>query len=655
MTEHQAATPGPSDIPPARRWPWLSVLLALILLACHGWQLHQAEALGLSGSALMTELGANVAPLSATGDYWRLPASLFLHQSWEHLLQNLLVLLAVGLALEAILSRWALLAIFTAGGIFAAWVSAFVHFDYTVQTLLGGARQVIYVSTGASGAILSLTGAALVLALAAQWNGRASAHTRSLMRSALFVSVLTLGYGMVDTSIDNTAHIAGFGFGLLAGMVIAVSQYAPRPALLLGSGLLALGVTGLIAWTGYQGIRQNPSAQDLRRITLDMQSEATRSRDHKRLLAAEQNELPPAASAETARGLVIQEPFVGGVYTAGSADRLHLLKNYDESEAKEFDLSAGRVVSTWVRHSYPDGMTWGCPHDSCFGVGVADLHVDARQAYVANLVKGAVSRVDMASGKVLFSTPTGPFPSRLLVHGNVIYAYDWAAATLTLLDARNGKVLQTLALDDEKDARYRWPHGDTLALSQDQTRLYLLSPYGRVHVYDLAARTLTPWALPTGSSSPYWRVLGIDPDRVVRMGTDGLGRVWLLHADGVSYPDENQRGPAILYKLPRQPRYLTDTFMDADGRHGLILSILDGYIAASSAQTGRLLRLYPLAFPASSLLVMDILDKQRFYVAGREGVQIFDIDQALRADPIATDYQRLLDDERKRISALNPA
>lgn len=254
----------------SRRWPWLTVLMALTLLVCHGWQLHQADVLGLSGAALTTELGANVAPLSATGDYWRLPTSLFLHQSWEHLLQNLLVLLAVGLALEALLSRWALLAVFMAGGIFAAWVSAFTHFDYVVQTMLGDLRQVIYVSTGASGAILSLTGVALVLALAAQWNNQANPHSRSLLRSALLVSILSISYGMMDDSIDNTAHIAGFGFGLLAGLVIAVTRYAPRPFPVLGASLAALGIVGLIAWNGYQDIQNNPSAQDLRRMASDL-------------------------------------------------------------------------------------------------------------------------------------------------------------------------------------------------------------------------------------------------------------------------------------------------------------------------------------------------------------------------------------------------
>lgn len=245
----------------SRRWPWLTVLMALALLACHVWQLHQADVLGLSGAALTTELGANVAPLSATGDYWRLPASLFLHQSWEHLLQNLLVLL----------SRWVLMAVFMAGGIFAAWVSAFTHFDYVVQTMLGGLRQVIYISTGASGAILSLTGVALVLALAAQWNNQANPHSRSLLRSALLVSILSISYGMMDDSIDNTAHIAGFGFGLLAGLVITVTRYAPRPLPVLGASLAALGIVGLIAWNGYVDIQNNPSTQDLRRMALELQ------------------------------------------------------------------------------------------------------------------------------------------------------------------------------------------------------------------------------------------------------------------------------------------------------------------------------------------------------------------------------------------------
>jgi membrane associated rhomboid family serine protease len=650
---------------PGRRWPWLTVLLALALLACHLWQLRQGAALGLSGTTLLTELGANVAPLTVTGEYWRLPASIFLHESWEHLLQNVAVLLMVGCTLESLIlkapsrrtsnpqgeiciSRSSYLFIFLASGLFAAWMSALVHFDYieyprfdALSAHLGAwPQRVIYVSVGASGAILGMAGAALALALGVLWKGQNTPQVRRLLRVAALLAALTLFYGMLDREVDNATHAAGFGFGLLAGVVLVWARHASRASAPLTGGFAAMALIGLISWAGYRGAQTNAGIQFIRQQALDMQTAET-----------ETVMQPPAVDEQTARGYAVPETFVVRVLADESPRRLHVLENGNQSEARDYDAAAHEILAAWARGPYPKKLSWawGCLAPECLGVGVSDLRLAGGQAYLSNLVKGAVSRVDVTSGAIAYSTPTGPFPSRLLVHGGVVYVHDWAGATLTLLDADSGKVLKTVDLGSGADRFRAWPRGDTLALSQDQSKLYLLGPDHRVRIYDLAADALSVW-MPAGPPRPPGPVAGDDPDKVRNMGVDGEGRVWLLHENSVSYPEKNLRGPSLIYKLrtQRDAPDVLDTYMNPDGKHPLILSVMGSYVAASSAVTGRLLRLYPLAFPSASVRMLSTLDKQRFYAAGLEGFQVFDVDLALAPSPAGDDYQRRLEQLRRR-------
>jgi len=656
--------PGGSGV--ALRWPWLTLLMTLALVIAYMWMARKAGGYGPYDATTLTELGANVAPLSATGDFRRLWTSLFLHESWGHLLQNAAVLLIVGATLESLTSRGVWLFVYAVGGLFAAWMSAVWHFDYSTVSMLGAVRQVVYVSVGASGAILSLAGAELALALAVFLSpGRAqakiaalgntshehdTARASSLLRGALMVPVLTLVYGMFDASVDNIAHVAGFGFGLAAGLAVALVHKG-----WLVSGVAALGglaCAGWVAWAGYVRVHGLPERDAIRGMAVTLQDEQMEARRREQLLETEVQSLPPEATPDEARGIVIAEPFIGRVIPTAQPGRVQLLKNYDEAEVMEYDLEQGRRVATWLKQKYPAGKTWGCPAPQCHGIGVTDMALspDQSKAFFSNLQAGRVSRVNRATGKVEFSVPTGSFPVRLLAHEGRVYVHDWVDASLTVLDARDGKVLQTHQLGAVDENRRAWPDGGTMALSADGRRLYVASRQGKVTVLDVEKETTQLWQPPrTDHGKEHTHPPELD--RVRRIGVGGQGAVWLLHPDGVSYPEGETRRQHVVYKLSTTGRppmsFMRDAYLGTSGEHGLILFVVDGYVLASSSQTGQLLRVYPLAFPESSLLVLDVLDDRRFYVAGREGLQIFDVDKALRVDPVATDYQLHLDRQRQ--------
>ena len=651
MSESEA-NKTPANISLSLRWPWLTILTILVLVATYFWETQQAGDYGPFDTTLLMELGANVSGLSATGDYMRLWYSLFLHQSPGHLLQNIVVLFIVGSVLESLIARSWWLLIYLVGGLFSAWASALWHFDYTTQSVFGYTQQIVYVSTGASGAILALAGAELVMAARAYWHQDKTEQHKRLLRSALIVPFMTLIMGTFESGVDNTAHFAGFGFGLLAGMVVAIWQTTHKRLQTAGCALVTVAIVGGITVSGLSYVQDHPQHDELRQTALDLLAKHMQERHHDRRLKSELENLPPVASPTEARGTVVDLSFVGRVVPAQQSGHMHMLKNYDEATIFDYDMNARQVASSFTQ-AYPKNKIWGCPNEQCQYIGVTDMALLPDQpgkAFFSNLVVGEVSKVDLATGKTDFSVHTGTFPMRLLAYDGKLYVHDMADSRVTELNAENGQIIQIFQLEDVQDSPYFWRHGDTMALSKDNKRIYVLSHTGQVYELDLATHTVHLWEEPVQQEDPQ-TAIDILRDMPQRIGTDGQGNVWLLHEDGVSYPDGHAPRLHVHYKLSHWPKTrqakVRDAFIDPDGDQGLILFIVDKYVLASSAQTGQLLRVYPLAFSASSIFVLDVLDNQHFYVAGRKGVQIFDVDKALRVDPVATEYQQVLEKERE--------
>ena len=126
----------------------------------------------------MLQHGAMYVPyLIKNGEYYRLFTSMFLHFGYDHLFNNMVVLVAMGWNLELEIGKIKFLIVYfisgLAGNILSAW-----------WDILTGSMAV---SAGASGAI--------------------------------FV-VLTLYYGFTSGGVDNMAHIGGLAAGFLMGVLL---------------------------------------------------------------------------------------------------------------------------------------------------------------------------------------------------------------------------------------------------------------------------------------------------------------------------------------------------------------------------------------------------------------------------------------------------
>lgn len=158
----------------------------------------------------MVEHGAMFVPyVLEQGEYYRIFTSMFLHFGFQHLMNNMVMLAAIGWNLESKIGKVKFLIIYFISGICGTLLSMWQ--DIQLGTYA--------VSAGASGAIFGLVGATLYVAV------RNRGQVGSISgRGLLIMMFISLYYGYSDSGVDNFAHIGG----LLSGIVLALLLYRKR-------------------------------------------------------------------------------------------------------------------------------------------------------------------------------------------------------------------------------------------------------------------------------------------------------------------------------------------------------------------------------------------------------------------------------------------
>src|SRR5262245_28654965 len=84
------------------RWAIATPVLVIINGAVLIWMLRAA---GIAGSRDPLEWGANFAPRTTNGEWWRLVTSLFVHSGVVHFAADMIGLIPVGLIMERLIGR----------------------------------------------------------------------------------------------------------------------------------------------------------------------------------------------------------------------------------------------------------------------------------------------------------------------------------------------------------------------------------------------------------------------------------------------------------------------------------------------------------------------------------------------------------------------
>lgn len=157
-------------------------------------------------SALMDMMVLRIGIFVRKPQWWRLVTSIFLHFGWEHLFNNMLVLLYLGALAERSLGKGRFLSVYLLSGIGANIVSIWW---YVRQ------GEAFVTTAGASGAIFGIAGLLLCIVLLSR--GRFEGIT---VRQLVFMMLFTLYHGLAESGVNNCAHIAGGVIGFVCGAII---------------------------------------------------------------------------------------------------------------------------------------------------------------------------------------------------------------------------------------------------------------------------------------------------------------------------------------------------------------------------------------------------------------------------------------------------
>ena len=150
--------------------------------------------------------GANFAPLTTGGEWWRLVTSTFVHFGVVHLAINMWALWDAGRLTERLFGNVGFAALYLFAGVAGGSASLLWN------------QQVIGV--GASGAVFGVFGALLAYMTVQRGSIPANVINRLRASSSVFV-VYSLLYGFTQAGIDNAAHLGGLVGGFATGLILA--------------------------------------------------------------------------------------------------------------------------------------------------------------------------------------------------------------------------------------------------------------------------------------------------------------------------------------------------------------------------------------------------------------------------------------------------
>lgn len=626
----------PADTPAESPFPIVTVtLLAANILVFIGCVLSGMDWFRPNVDTLVA-LGANTAPLTLTGEKYRLFSSIFLHGGLDHLVANMYMLLIIGILAERSFGRLPFALIYLASGVWGSLVSALWsnHHDIARLQTVGhsilafdeGLRLVV--SVGASGAIMGITGACL----AARWAEttlRAPSEHRlaGTGKSIAQVLALNLVLGMVFTQIDQAAHVGGVLAGMPLGAVLFLAfRQNPGKRLALALGLGALSVVSASALADrtpsdqLQAVRKVMDEEAAQRPKPTAPAAPAASRQE-----ADTADDPPEVSDAEAAGKVIDLHLKMTQHFQVSADgkRLYVTSGQDNL-LKIVDLE-GKAPDRIIKGKpWPAAKKDGCPHNMCRGYGASGFAIskDERYAYVASMSLDAVSIIDLTADRVVATIPVGRYPRIVMLSADEKYAFamngpDNSYSVIDLA-ARTAVAPPVVLKGGEAAGAFGRPlsawmsNNGTVANFYDDTS-------NTVATYD----TRNPGARKDIPLGDVWsnKVVPIDDQK------------WLLHArDGLLIHDLKKDETRIEF-LTCSGEFTAVALAVSPDRSLLAMAGYQGDIVLIRLSTGRAIARYP-GEGAAGLRFSD--DGKTLYALGTDGrFSILDVGKSASLDPEA--------------------
>lgn len=178
--------------------------------------------------------GANFAPRTINGEWWRLLTSTFVHASFFQLLASIAGLVPAGLILERAIGRVSFACVYIAAALVAGIV--------TLWTAPG-----MSIGVGASGAICGIYGLLLAsIGWAIVGQPRVSVPMSTVTQLGGGAAIFLLGV-LADDQVGTRSELAGFAVGVAAGIAIARGVTREKPAIKRGLVTVAAAAVVTVA------------------------------------------------------------------------------------------------------------------------------------------------------------------------------------------------------------------------------------------------------------------------------------------------------------------------------------------------------------------------------------------------------------------------
>ncbi|MDO4805357.1 MAG: rhomboid family intramembrane serine protease [Lachnospiraceae bacterium] len=161
---------------------------------------------GSEDSDVLLRMGAAVTDRILGGEIWRLISCMFLHIGIAHLINNMIVLIALGQYVEPTIGHIKYLILYLVGGLAGSLLSV-------ANDVMRGNTGTL--SAGASGAVFALIGAYTVMAM----RGKIDNRRLSFGRLAFGVCLAVLP-GFYTPGVGVAAHVGGLVAGGILGLIL---------------------------------------------------------------------------------------------------------------------------------------------------------------------------------------------------------------------------------------------------------------------------------------------------------------------------------------------------------------------------------------------------------------------------------------------------
>jgi membrane associated rhomboid family serine protease len=224
-----------------------------VLIALNGlvFVLTVLDGSGLGDAELLVNWGANFAPRTTNGEWWRLLTATFVHSNSLHLLVTMLSVGLLGVVLERAVGRATFVAVYFAAAVIA---NAIALWTMPALSVTGGSSAAVF---GLYGLLLASLGWGIV-------NRSAARIPLDVVKRIGIAAAVFFLYNAATDDVGTTSELAGFAVGAAAGLVLARTvAHAPTAAnraAVLAAVSVAMAAVCVVPLRGVMDVRSEIEA-----------------------------------------------------------------------------------------------------------------------------------------------------------------------------------------------------------------------------------------------------------------------------------------------------------------------------------------------------------------------------------------------------------